>query len=362
MQITAAVAPEPGGGFVLETVELDEPREDEILVRVTAAGLCHTDLVAKDDPRRREPIVLGHEGTGVVERTGAAVTGFEPGDRVALSYRSCGRCRPCLAGDRPYCEQARRLNSAGRRPDGSPTLTWRGEPLAGSFFGQSCFATHALATADNAVVIGEHVDPLVAAPLGCGFQTGAGAVLNVLRPGAESSLVIFGAGGVGLAALLAARSAGVRTLIAVDVRPRRRELALRLGASDALDPARDDVVAAVAERTGGGATHALEATGLAAVLTQAVAALGATGVAAVVGLGAAEAPLNLRDLLYRGKTVRGCIEGDAVPQRFIPELLELHAADRFPVHELVTEYRFADINDAVADQLAGETLKPVLTW
>ncbi|MCX2732732.1 NAD(P)-dependent alcohol dehydrogenase [Saccharopolyspora sp. NFXS83] len=362
MQITAAVVPEPGGEFVLERVELDDPREDEVLVRVTAAGLCHTDLAAKDDPRRREPIVLGHEGTGVVERVGAAVTRIEPGDRVALSYRSCGRCRPCRAGDRPYCEQARRLNSAGRRPDGSPTLTWRGEPVAGSFFGQSCFATHALATADNAVVIGDQADPLVAAPMGCGFQTGAGAVLNVLRPGAESSLVIFGAGGVGLAALLAARSAGVRTIIAVDVQPRRRELALRLGASDALDPARTDVVATIAELTGGGATHALEATGLAAVLTQAVAALGATGVAAVVGLGAAEAPLNLRDLLYRGKTVRGCIEGDAVPQRFIPELLELHAAGRFPVRELVAEYRFADINSAVADQRGGEAVKPVLVW
>ncbi|GAA3357049.1 NAD(P)-dependent alcohol dehydrogenase [Saccharopolyspora gregorii] len=362
MQITAAVAPEPGAEFVLETVELDEPRADEILVRVTASGLCHTDLITKDDPRRREPVVLGHESTGTVERVGAEITGIRPGDRVALSYRSCGACRRCAAGDRAYCARARRLNGSGRRPDGSPTLTWRGAPLGGSFFGQSGFATYALATADNAVVLPDAVDPLVAAPLGCGFQTGAGAVLNVLRPAPEDSLVIFGAGGVGLAALLAARAAGVRTTIAVDVLPERRALALRLGAGAALDPGADDLVARVRELTGGGATHALEATGLAPVFEQALAALGATGALTVVGLGAASARLDLRDLLHRGKTVRGCIEGDAVPQRFIPELLALHAAGRFPVAELVTAYAFADINRAVADQRAGRVLKPVLTW
>lgn len=362
MRITAALAPEAGADFVLETVELDAPRADELLVRVTAAGLCHTDLVTRDDPRRSEPIVLGHEGTGVVEDVGAEVRDISPGDTVALSYRSCGCCGPCRSGRRPYCARAGKLNGSGRRPDGSPTLTWRGEPVSGSFFGQSSFATHVLATADNAVVLREQVDPLVAAPMGCGFQTGAGAVRNVLRPDPDSSLALFGAGAVGLAGLLAAKALGVRTIIAVDPRQQRRELATRLGATHVLDPDEVDVVRAVAERTGGGAAHALEASGLAPVVRQAVAALGSTGTLAVAGLGARETTVDLRDLLYRGKTIRGCIEGDAAPQQFVPELLRLHASGRFAADELVRGYSFADINRAVADHLRGEVVKPVLTW
>ncbi|MEV1007307.1 NAD(P)-dependent alcohol dehydrogenase [Streptomyces sp. NPDC049881] len=361
MRITAAVARAPGSPFVLETLDLDDPRPDEILVRVAAAGLCHTDLVAKA-AAPAGPAVLGHEGAGTVERVGGAVRGVRPGDRVVLSYRSCRACRLCRAGRTAYCERTALLNNSGRRADGSATMWRDGTPVAGSFFGQSSFASHALASADNAVVVGRDADLTRAAPLGCGFQTGAGAVLNVLRPEPGARLAIYGAGSVGLAALLAAGAAGVRGTVAVDVRPGRRALALRLGADAALDPDAGDLVAAVRGATGGGATHALDTTGVPSVVAAAAKALAPTGTLVVVGLGEAELTVDVRDIMVGGKTVRGCVEGDAVPERFIPRLLGLQADGRFPAGDLVTVYPFAEINRAVADHCSGAAVKPVLVW
>ncbi|GAB2904916.1 NAD(P)-dependent alcohol dehydrogenase [Streptomyces mayteni] len=364
MRITAAVSRAAGAGFTLETVELDPPRADEILVRIAAGGLCHTDLAIRSAiTPEHGPVVLGHEGAGVVEEVGDAVSGVRPGDRVILSYRSCRRCGRCLAGRPAYCEQSMRLNNSGRRADGSATMRQAGAPVAGSFFGQSSFATHALASTDNVVVVAdEDADLATVAPLGCGFQTGAGAVLNVLRPGQDARFAVYGAGGVGLSALLAAKAAGAATTVVVEPVAARRELAGRLGATAVIDPTEGDVVAAVREATGGGPSHALDTTGIPSVVADAVRALAPTGTLVVVGLGAAELTLDLQDLMLNGKAVRGCIEGDAVPQRFIPELLDLHAAGRFPVQELITTYSFTDINRAVADQRAGRAVKPVLVW
>ncbi|TDC26655.1 NAD(P)-dependent alcohol dehydrogenase [Streptomyces sp. 8K308] len=363
MRITAAVSRAAEAGFTLETVELDPPREDEILVRITAGGLCHTDLAIRSAITPKQgPVVLGHEGAGVVEEVGEAVAGVNPGDRVVLSYRSCRRCGRCLAGRPAYCEESMRLNNSGRRVDGSATIRQDGVPVAGSFFGQSSFATHALASTDNVVVVAPDADLTTVAPLGCGFQTGAGAVLNVLRPGPDAGFVVYGAGGVGLSALLAAKVAGAASLVVVEPVAERRALAERLGATAVIDPAAGDVVAAVREATGGGPTHALDTTGIPAVVADAALALAPTGTLVVVGLGEAQLTLDLQDLMLNGKTVRGCIEGDAVPQRFIPELLDLHAAGRFPVDELITTYSFKDINQAVDDQRSGRTVKPVLVW
>ncbi|WP_052850237.1 NAD(P)-dependent alcohol dehydrogenase [Streptomyces avicenniae] len=361
MRITAAVARAPRAPFVLQALDLDDPRPDEILVRITAAGLCHTDLVMKA-AAPVGPAVLGHEGAGVVERVGGAVRGVRVGDRVVLSYRSCRACGLCRQGRTAYCERTAQLNNSGRRADGSATMWQDGVPVAGSFFGQSSFATHALASADNAVVVGRDTDLTRVAPLGCGFQTGAGAVLNVLRPGPASRLVVYGVGAVGLAALLAADAAGVRGTVAVDVHPERRALAARLGAGAVVDPAGADLVAAVRDATGGGPTHALDTTGVPSVVAAAAKALAPTGTLVVVGLGDAELTVDLRDIMVGGKTVRGCVEGDAVPERFIPRLLALRAGGRFPVEELVTAYPFEEINRAVADHRSGAVVKPVLVW
>ncbi|MDT0267196.1 NAD(P)-dependent alcohol dehydrogenase [Streptomyces sp. DSM 44915] len=368
MRVTAVLSRGPRSPFVLAPVELDEPRPDEILVRIVASGICHTDLVVRSRaPADAPPLVLGHEGAGVVERTGSAVRGVAPGDRVLLSYRHCADCASCRRGEPAYCESMLALNNAGRRPDGSATLTRDGQPLFGSFFGQSSFASHALVTADNVVVVAEDEAKLAPlAPLGCGAQTGAGAVLNVLRPGEADTLVVYGAGSVGLSALLAARARGVRRVLAVDRLPARRAAARGLGADQTLDPdalpAGTPLAEAVREATGGGPSHALDTTGSPAVVAEALRALATRGTLAVVGLGPAELTLDVRDLLYGGKTLRGCVEGDAVPGRFLPELLALRAEGRFPVDALVTTYPFEAINEAVADQEAGRVIKPVLTW
>ncbi|UED85193.1 NAD(P)-dependent alcohol dehydrogenase [Streptomyces profundus] len=367
MRITAVLSRGPRHPFTLETVELDAPRPDEILVRITASGLCHTDLAVRSlAPEGANPLVLGHEGAGVVEEVGREVRGVAPGDRVLLSYRRCGACPNCRDGRPAYCAGMLALNNGGTRPDGSTTLRQGDTPLVGSFFGQSSFASHVLTTVDNTVVVGRETDLGTLAPLGCGVQTGAGAVLNVLRPEPGATLAIFGMGSVGLSALLAARTAGVARVLAVDLLPERRELALALGAELALDPgaleAGTELADAVRGLLDGGPDHALDTTGNPEVIAQGVKALAARGTLVVVGLGPNELTLDVQDLMYGGKSLRGCVEGDSVPERFIPELLELHADGRFPVERLVTRYRFEDINQAVADQLAGRVVKPVLTW
>jgi len=361
MKIKAALSIGAEAPFEIAEVELDEPRADEVLVKLSAVGVCHTDLTMKAAwPEAMSPIVLGHEGAGVVEAVGQDVTGVGPGDHVLLSYRSCGSCPQCAASHATYCHNFRGLNASGSRPDGSTTMRRNGAQVYGSFFGQSSFASHALAYASNIVVIADDVDLSVAAPLGCGVQTGAGAVLNVLRPAGASSLVVFGAGGVGLSAIMIAHATGVDTIIAVDPVPTRRRLAAELGATATIDPAADDVADAVRQLTGAGATHALDTTAIGAVINQAIDALAPLGTLALVGVGAPEVTINVQHVIGGGKSLRGVIEGDAVPQEFLPRLLEMHAQGRLPLEKLVRTYDFNDIDAAVADAASGSTVKPVL--
>jgi aryl-alcohol dehydrogenase len=355
MQVTAALSRSPDSAFTFELVDLDEPRPDAVLVRINATGLCHTDLTFK--ARMPGPAVLGHEGAGVVEAVGAQVKGIQPGDHVLLSYRSCGQCVQCRTGHRPYCSRGALLNMSGGRADGTATLSQNGTRLFGSFFGQSSFAQCALAAADNVVVVDPSVDLTVAAPLGCGFQTGAGAVLRVLTPEPNSRLAVFGAGSVGLAAVMAAKAVGVEAVTVVDPVASRRAKAVELGASQTVDPASEDVAAAVQ-----GATHALDTTRLPEVVATALGVLESRGILVVVGLGARHATIDIRDLMYSGKTIRGCAEGDANPSEFIPELLTLHAQGKFPMDAIVRRYDARDIETAFADSRSGEAIKPVLVW
>ncbi|MFA4081025.1 NAD(P)-dependent alcohol dehydrogenase [Mycobacteroides salmoniphilum] len=355
MKVTAALSRSAESPFTLEEVELDGPRPDEVLVKIHATGLCHTDLTFK--AQVPIPAVLGHEGAGVVEAVGDEVTHIRPGDYVVLSYRSCGECRQCGAGERAYCSRAARLNLSGTRLDGSSTLSQNGNGLFGSFFGQSSFAQYALAAADNTVVVDASTDLATAAPLGCGLQTGAGAVLNVLTPEPDSRLVVFGAGGVGLAAVMAAKAIGVHTIIAVDPVASRRDKAVALGATRTVDPTTEDV-SSVAR----GATHALDTTANTDVIATALGLLRQRGVLVLVGLGASRGTIDLTDLMFGGKVIRGCIEGDANPQEFIPELLRMHAEGRFPIESLISRYPARAIDQAVADARSGAAIKPVLLW
>jgi aryl-alcohol dehydrogenase len=240
MKTRAAVVEGQGQPFTICEVELDEPRDDEVLVRMVATGLCHTDITMGSFlPAEMFPNVFGHEGAGVVEQVGPAVRGLEPGDHVVMSFRSCGDCAKCTAGQVGYCDQTLLLNYMGMRMDGSTSIKRAGSPVFGSFFGQSSLAAHALAYADNCVKVDPELDLTLLAPYGCGFQTGAGTVLNVLRPSRDDSLVVYGVGAVGLAAIAAAAAEGVDSIIAVDPLASRREVAARFGATT-LDPTEGD--------------------------------------------------------------------------------------------------------------------------
>jgi aryl-alcohol dehydrogenase len=359
---TVAVVNERGGDFSLEEVELDGPRADEVLVRIVATGLCHTDIHLRGFlPAEMFPNVFGHEGTGVVEEVGPDVTGIEVGDQVVLSFRSCRSCASCARGLVGYCESSLVLNYMGMRLDGSTTYSRDGAPVFGSFFGQSSLSQHAIAYADNCVVVDRSLDLSRVAPYGCGFQTGAGTVLNVLQPTSGDSLVVYGAGAVGLAALAAARHLGAGTLVAVDPLASRREAAERFGAL-AIDPTDSPVVDRVREATDGGASYAIDTTAISDVVRQAQQSLRVRGTLVALGLGAEEYSLDAIDLLQTGKMIRSSVEGDSDPQEMVPRLIAMNAAGEFPVDDLIATYPFTAINDAVADVAAGEVVKPVLVW
>jgi aryl-alcohol dehydrogenase len=365
MQITAAVTPATSAPFELRELELADPGPGQMVVRVTATGMCHTDLIVRDQwfPTPL-PAVLGHEGVGVVERAGSAVTAVAPGDQVVLSYNSCGWCDQCAAATPNYCGQFWAHNFAGSMPDGSHTLHDGDQPVSGNFFGQSSFATHALVRERSVVrVPGDAGLPAqLLAPLGCGVQTGAGAVLNTLRPRPGSNLVVYGVGAVGLSALLAAKLAGCTRIIAVDRNEQRLKLAENLGATDAL-LSDSGTAKRIRTMTSGGVHYAVEATGVPAVLRMAMDSLAQGGTCVLVGAAAsrATAEIDVSTLLF-GRRLVGTIEGDAIPQEFIPRLIELYRAGLFRFDNFVETYPFRDINRAASDAESGRTVKPVLVW
>ncbi|HJS62453.1 MAG TPA: NAD(P)-dependent alcohol dehydrogenase, partial [Pseudolabrys sp.] len=282
----AAVVREKGGAFKIECVALDKPRDNEVLVRIAGVGVCHTDLVVRDQYFPTPlPAILGHEGAGVVEMIGSGVTKVAVGDHVVLSYASCGACTNCQSGKYTYCLDLYGRNFSGGRPDGSsPCCDAHGNRLSAYFFSQSSFGELALATERNVVTIPKDVPLDIMGPLGCGIQTGAGAVINALKPSAGTSIAIFGAGSVGLAAVMAARIVGCAQIIAVDINDGRLALAKELGATDTINGGKEDAVEAIRQITGGeGAQYSLECTGLPKVARQAVDCLRLTGVCGIIG-------------------------------------------------------------------------------
>lgn len=364
MKTTVAVVNEQGGDFSLEEVDLAELAADEVLVKIVATGLCHTDIHLKGFlPAEMFPNVFGHEGAGIVEGIGAGVSGIEVGDHVVLSFRSCRVCENCKNDLVGYCDSALLLNYMGMRMDGTTTYSRDGATVFGSFFGQSSLSQHAIAYADNVVVVDKSVDLTKVAPYGCGFQTGAGTVLNVLKPTPADSLVVFGCGAVGLAAIAAAKHLGTGTIIAVDLLESRREAAAGFGAIGVDPQAEADVVAKVKELTGGaGASYAIDTTAISTVVKQAQQSLKIRGTLIALGLGAEEYAIDAIDLLQTGKVIKASIEGDSDPLEMVPRLIAMNAAGEFDVDGLIATYPFSEINTAVADVLAGKVVKPVLVW
>lgn len=364
MKVTAAVARSAEDDFSIEEMDLDEPRADEVLVRVAAVGLCHTDLVFKATGTIPHPHVLGHEGAGVVEKTGSDVTKVKPGDRVAITFRSCGHCPRCASHDPAYCHSMPLLNYAGMRPDGTKALHKDSEDIGSNFFGQSSFATHCLAYETNVVKLPDDMPFELAAPLGCGIQTGAGGVMRSLACEKGSSILILGAGAVGLSAVMGAVVQGCDPVIVLEPHEERRKLALALGATHALDPAEaTDLAEAVRATVPSGVDYAFDTTGIPELLNATMMALAPKGTFGIVGIAPPGTPLpgDLMNAVTFGHTVKGIIEGDSDPDEFIPELISLYNQGRLPVDRLVKTYPLEEINRAVADQHAGQCVKVVLT-
>ena len=362
MKIKAAVVREKGAPFVIEEIELDEPRDDEILVRIVSSGLCHTDLVAQQQflpiPL---PGVFGHEGAGIVEKVGSRVTKVKPGDHVATSYMSCGACCACKEANPGWCVDFQRLNFGGRRADGTATMKKGNETIYGSFFGQSTFASHALVTERNVVKVPTDVPLEILAPLGCGIQTGAGGVINSLRAEPGSSIAIFGIGSVGLSSIMAAIVSGCTQVIGVDVLDERLELAKSFGATHVVNSKKEDAVEAIRKLTGGGAKYTLECTGIPQVFRQSVDALQMGGTCGLIGVAPNGVDVSLEmQTILNGRTVKGVVEGDCVSDIFIPQLIDLYKAGRFPFDRLLTFYTLEQINEAVEDTHKGKALKAIL--
>lgn len=364
MHTRAAVMPERHGRWTLETLEVAEPGPQEVLVRVVASGICQTDVHARDGffpiPC---PAVYGHEGAGIVERVGSGVTTLQPGDHVIMANPSCGACPDCLEGGEAYCRQAPLLKQSGYRADGTSLSFHRGqEPIYGSFFQQSSFASHTLAMERNTIRVPDTAPLDILAAFPCGVNTGAGAVMQVLKPPPGASYVAFGTGTVGFAGLLAAKLAGCDPLIAVDRFDDRLALARDLGATHTVNAQHPQLVQEVKRLAGGrGAQYCLEAAGHPAALRAAVEVLAPRGTACLVGSAGAgvEVSLEMR-CLQQGRVVRGCIQGESHVQTFLPHLIALYRDGKLPIDRLVRHYPHAAINEAVADMLAGHTIKAVL--
>ena len=370
LDIRAAVAVSSEEPFVTESLWLSPPAADELLIRLVSTSVCHTDVMTKNEGLCAFPIVLGHEGAGVVEALGKDVTGYDIGDHVVLSYDYCGRCPQCTNGKPSYCDDHGSLNFAGTRPDGRRTHRREDSETAdvyGSFFQQSSFATHALSHASNTVKVDKSLPLAMLAPLGCGVQTGAGTVFNTLEVRRGTSLAVFGCGCVGLSAIMAATVAGATDIIAVDINAERLQLASELGATATLIPGDFADAAAVVDSIramapSGGCHYAIDTTGQPAVLRQAFDCCGPLGVTAMIAPNVPGTEVSIEMLgLLPGKSLRGVVQGDSVSKSFIPTLIDLWQQGRFPFDRMIARFDGLDsIEAAVQAMRRGDVVKPVV--
>ena len=358
--ITAAVLRKPQGEFTLERVMLDDLREGELLVALEACGICHTD--EKFRSILPLPAVLGHEGTGIVEAAAADVTGVKPGDRVIISYPWCGHCPDCAAGKPYQCGLIPALKFGGSRLDKSRTIFIDGVEVSAAFFQQSSFASHALTLARSVIPAPPDLPAELLAALPCSIQTGAGAVINSFGMQAGESLLVFGAGAVGLSAVMAAKMVGAECIICIDRIQSRLDLAVELGADHVLNFEDGEIpgrVRAVAPR---GVQYVLETSTTVAALDDALECIGQGGRIGIVSYphGGDKFPFTSKNLFLRVGAIQGIVQGHAVPREFIPKLIEWQRQGIFPYHKLITTYAFKDINNAFRDAAAGRVIKPVL--
>lgn len=361
MLIKAAVTYEKGN-FKQDQVELDSVKANEVLVKVVASGVCHTDVVARDQEVPFPlPGILGHEGAGIVEKVGENVRNIQVGDHVVLAYATCGVCDNCLKAHPGSCESMNVLNFGGRMEDGTTRLHQGDQPIS-LFFGQSSFATYAIANQRNVVKVDPDVDISLLGPLGCGIMTGSGTVLNKLKPEVGTTIAIYGTGAVGFSALMAAKIAGCSKIIAVDIHDSRLKLAKELGATHVINSRNVDVIEEIRRITNNkGTTYAVETTGVPEVFMNGLRSLAIGGTIAQVGVSSGPVTLDLNfDVMWPSRTIVGVIEGESVAKIFIPQLIEYYKNGQFPFDKLVKFYDFEEIDQAFEDSRIGTTIKPIL--
>ena len=357
----AAILPALATPFEIKAIDLPMPVGDEVLVQVAGCGICHTDIkVSRGYANVPVPVILGHEGAGIVLETGPECDTLQPGDHVVMSFPSCGQCQQCVSHHPAYCDTGQHLSFSCQH-SGNPYKSSNGDMVYGAFFGQSSFASHALVSARNAVKVDQDLPLELLGPLGCGFQTGAGAVLNVLQPAPGEAMVIFGAGNVGLSAVMAAVIAGLDPIITLDIHAGRLVLARQLGATHVIDLSEEkSPVDAIHRLTAGrGAQYSLDTTNQPQVVRQAFECLANRGTCIHSGGGGKDLCFPGSHLLH-GRTITGVIQGDSDPQAFIPKLLDYYRAGKFPFERLLSIYPLAQINRAVEEMEAGGVIKPVL--
>ena len=362
MHIKAAIIEEKGKNFEIVDMDLDPPKAGEVLVRIAACGVCHTDDMARlQFAPVPLPAVFGHEGCGIIEKTGEGVTDFKVGDKVGFSYGWCGKCEACRTA-KPYaCLENYRLNFGGVQFDNTKRLRYKGREVS-SFFGQSAFATHSVVHLNNLIPAPDDVPLELIGPLGCGIQTGAGAIFNYLRPEADTSILVTGCGSVGLSCIMAAKIAGCSKIIACDIMESRLQLALELGATHVLNAENvADTVSAVLDLTGGaGVNYAVDCTGIPACVRRSLVSTCSAGVCVVLGM-TQDLTIHVEtELMGRSRTLAGLVEGLSIPQVFIPKLLNYYRQGRFPFDSLIKLYDFNDINKAFEDSNSGKVVKAVL--
>lgn len=364
MKLRAAVVRQRNGPFELEDLWIEEPRSDEVLVDLKAVGICRTDLHIRGQeyPVPAFPVVAGHEGAGVIAQVGSDVENLAVGDRVVISYPSCGECRQCHSHNPAYCSHGFALSFGGQRLDGSSALTDRdGSRVNGHVFQQSSFASACIAPARSVVRVNTDISDAWLAPLGCGLQTGTGVILDALRVPAGATVAVVGTGAVGLAAVAAARSVGAARVIAVDTNPRRLKMAEEFGADLGLQPGDRPMQQQILDVEPAGVDFLIDTTAHPQLLADLLGAVAMTGTSALVGAAPAgtTSPIDM-NLLLNGRSLRGSIQGDSVPEVAVPRLISMIETSQLPVHLMVREYPLEQINQAVVDMEAGMVVKPVL--
>ncbi len=363
MEITAAVVKEKGSAFELSKVLLEEPGADEVLVKIVATGICHTDMVARDFVMGSPdfPVILGHEGSGIIEKVGSGVHHLKAGDHVVLTYGFCGECEICRSGNPAYCYEFFQRNFSGATVDGHHHHhDQEGTAINDNFFSQSSFATYAVAHKNNVIAVPKDAPLEILGPLGCGIQTGAGAIINTLRIKVGSTVVVTGTGAVGLSAVMAAKASSATTVIAVDINEERLEFAKQLGATHTINSRNENVPERIREILPNGVQFGVDTTGRNEVINNILDSLAPVGELAVIGVALKPLELQTNMFLTKGFKIKFVNQGDSVSEEFIPKLIKMYQAGHFPFDKLIKTYAFEDINQAVEDSEKGRTIKAVL--